>query len=191
MSTATDATPRSGADDGRAIRFPAYGPIDAALGYGLFYVVVDSATPAIVDVLTEALPEASPSLVGLGLAITLWGVLAVTVLEHLRRQLAALGVLTHAAVRPRRPARLHTSLIRLVGHLIAAVVAGFVAAWTFDTALETIVSLIPVVAALEVEALVPVEIAVLIVFFVSFGIAARSVDRLTIGSVRAVLGLVA
>lgn len=184
MSTATDSNPRS--DAGAGLRFPAYGPVDAALGYVLFYVVVDRATPAIVDVLAETLPDASPSLVRLGLAATLWVVLAVTALGQLRRQLAALGVGTRGA-RSRRASRSRPSLLGLVGNLAVALVAGLVAALTFASALETVVALIRLLARLEIDALVPAKIAVMIVFFVAFGIAARSADKLVIGSIRAVL----
>lgn len=186
MSTATDSSARSGS----ALRFPAYGPVDAALGYGLFYAVVDRATPAIVDVLAEALPDASPSLIGRGLAIALWVVLTITVLDQLRRQLAALGFGTHVAVRPRYPSRSRPSLTGLLVRLVVTVVGGFVAAVTFDSALDTAVSLVRAVGSFEVDALVPAELAVLLVFFVAFGIAARAADRLIIGALRAVVGLV-
>src|SRR6056297_2245399 len=74
-------------------QFPAYGPIDAVLGLVLFYVVVDRATPTVVDVFGEVLPDVSSSTVELGLAIFLWFVVAVTLIEQLRRQLIALAVL--------------------------------------------------------------------------------------------------
>ena len=48
MSTRVDSGSHTGSRDGRYV--PAYGPVDAVLGYALFYVVVDRATPTVVDV---------------------------------------------------------------------------------------------------------------------------------------------
>ncbi|WP_254764856.1 hypothetical protein [Natrinema marinum] len=186
MSAANDSSHRS--DTGSELAFPAYGPIDAALGYGLFYLVVDRATPTIVAVFTEVLPDVSPSLIGLGLAMLLWVVLLVTVLDQLRRQLAALGIVTHAAVRPRRSGRSRPSVGRLLLSLAVATVGGLIAAWTYDPALEAVVSLIRVVEVADIDVLVPTEVGLLLVFFVSFEIAARSVDKLVIGGLRALLG---
>lgn len=171
----------------REHRFPAYGFVDAALGFALFYVLVDRATPTVVAVLTDALPDVSPSAVGLGLAATLWFVLATTVLDQVRRQLAALGVTGSDTARRRLTARVAPFDIGMFGHLAGVLVGGAVAAVTFDRTLESIVTLIRRVAALDVAAITPGEVVVTVVFFVSFGVATRSLDRLLVGGLRSIL----
>lgn len=166
---------------------PAYGPIDAALGYVLFYVVVGRATPTVVAVTTDAVPDVSPSLVELGLAAALWFVLAVTVLEQARRQLAALGIGTRNGDDFDLVARLLPAERRPLAYLVALLVGGVVAAWTFDRGVETAVSTIRVVATLDAAAFVPADFAVMVVFFVSFSVATHALDRLSIDAVRAML----
>jgi hypothetical protein len=97
MSTYSDSrTPQTTA--GRRPHLPAYGPIDGVLGFAVFYVFVERATPTVVDVFTAAVPGVAASTVGFGLAALLWFVLAVTLLDQLQRQLAAVGVGTRSAV---------------------------------------------------------------------------------------------
>ncbi|MFB6184581.1 MAG: hypothetical protein ABEI96_08510 [Haloarculaceae archaeon] len=191
MSTYADAGPRTDASPRTGSRtrgyVPAYGPVDAAFGFALFYVLVDRATPTVVAVLTDALADVSPSFVRLGLAAVLWFVLGVTVLDQFRRQLAALGLASHHAVRPRTAARGTPSRAQTVAYALGVVVGGAVAAWTFERAVETAVSLIRVVAALDAGAFVSVEFLVMVVFFVAFGVATHSLDRLVVGGVRALL----
>lgn len=180
------------ADTGRAgdpggHRFPAYGPLEAAIGYVLFYVIVDRATPTLVAVVGDVVPGVA-SLVGLGLALLLWFVLAVTTIDQLRRQLAALGLVTADP----RSASLWSLAVptgaSFVWHAALLVAAGAVAAWTYERALVTAVEAIRWVAALDAGAFVSVEFAVLVVFFVSFSLASHAVDRLVVGGVRAALG---
>ena len=172
---------------GRAARtgpsFPADGPIDSALGYLLFYVLVDRATPTIVDVATDILPV-SPSLVGTALAALLWFVLATTLLDQGRRQLAALGVVGSDA---RRRSRRLSGRAALT-HLVVVLVGGAVAWLTVDRALATAVALIPIVTRLDASAFPVADIVVLVVFFVAFGVATHSLDRLVFGSIRNLLG---
>ena len=166
---------------------PAYGPVDALLGYVLFYVIVDRATPTVVEAITGALPSIAPSTVGLGLALLLWFVLVVTAIDQGRRQLAAFGVGSDADVRRAervRPTPTRTQVAVYVGLLV---VGGVLAALTFDPAIETAVSLIEVVATLDVEALSLMAFLVMVVFFVSYKAATWSADRLLVGGVRAFL----
>ena len=65
-------------------QFPAYGPIEAILGYGLFYFLVERVTPAIVTVFSETVLDLAPSFIRFGLAVTLWFILIVTVIDQLR-----------------------------------------------------------------------------------------------------------
>lgn len=187
MSTHVDAESRTGSRGGRYV--PAYGPVDALLGYVLFYVVVDRATSTVVDVFGGLLTGLSPSAVRLGLAAFLWFVLVVTGIEQARRQLAALGV-----VGEDRVGRAVWSWTRAIptepqalAYLVLLVVGGLLAAWTFEGAIETAVSLIRVVGALDLEAFVLGEFLVMVVFFVSFEVATFALDRLLIGGVREML----
>ncbi|WP_458204575.1 hypothetical protein [Haladaptatus sp. NG-SE-30] len=184
MSTYVDAGSRTDSRSGRAI--PAHGPLDAVLGFVLFYIVVDRATPTIVDVMTEVLPNVSPSLVGLGLASVLWFILVVTVIDQIRRQLAALGVGTHSAVSLTETRTTLTEAQALL-YLALALVGSIVAVWTFDPAMETTVSMIRIVATIDVVAFVPADFVVMAIFFVSFGVTTRALDRLLIGGIRAML----
>lgn len=180
MSTYVDTGSRT---DSRGRPVPAYGPVDAVLGFVLFYVIVDRATPTVVDVTTGILPDVS--LVGLGLAMALWFVLAVTVVDQARRQLAALGVVSHDDVTTR--SRAVPSETRALAYLVLVLVGGALAAWTFDRAVDTAVSLIRVVAALDAAAFVPADFFVMVAFFVSFGVATHALDGLVIGGIRAIL----
>jgi hypothetical protein len=164
---------------------PAYGPVDAVLGYVLFYVVVDRATPTVVDVIPGVL-DVSASLVRLGLAAFLWFVLVTTALDQARRQLAALGVVDgdtrESFWSPAIPSETQT-----LAYVALLAVGGLVAAWTFEPAIETAVSLIRVVAALDGGAFDLAAFAVMVVFFVSFETAAYALDRLLVGGIRMML----
>ncbi|MFC5971613.1 hypothetical protein ACFPYI_09745 [Halomarina salina] len=165
-------------------RFPAYGPVDAVLGYVLFYVVVTRATPTATAVLADVL-DVSRSLVGLGLALFLWFVLLMTAIEQVRRQLGALGVGVYS-----NPGRWKWALPaepRALVFLVVALLGGVVAAWTFESAVETAVALIPVVARPDVAAFDVDAALVMAVFFVAFGLASAALDRLVVDGARTML----
>lgn len=185
MSTYVDSGTRTDSPEGRVA--PAYGPVDAALGYALFYVLVDRATPTVVDVVTDAIPGVSPSLVGVGLAALLWFVLAVTVVDQARRQLAAIGVVRYDPAWGRPSDRVAPSESRALAYLVGLLVGGLVAAWTYAGAIGTAVSLIRAVAALDWGAFLTVEFVAMVVFFVAYSVASRSLDRLAIGGLRTTL----
>jgi hypothetical protein len=163
---------------------PADGPIEAALGFVLFYVVVDRATPTVVDVFAEEVLDLAPSLVGLALAGFLWFVLVVSVVDQVRRQLAALGLASHDAVgwTPWQPSPLSGGGVLGYGVLLA--VGSLVAVLTVQTGLATAVELIPIVATLDVAAFPVADFVVMVVFFVSYGLATRALDRLVMGALR-------
>lgn len=164
--------------------FPAYGPIEAVLGYALFYVLVDRVTPAVVAVFGEDV-GLSPSFVRFGLAAALWFVLAVTAPDQVRRQLAALGVGSDDDYRLRTWSRVTPESVRTAGYLAALVVGSGVALVTFESAVEALLSLIPVVGAVDVAAFDFVDLLVLITFFVAYSAATHSLDRLVVGALRA------
>lgn len=181
MGTYTD----SQAEGHRPVRYvPAYGPVDAVLGYALFYVVLDRVTPTVVDVGTTVVPGVAPSAIGFALAALLWFVLAVTVVDQLRRQLAAAGLSSHREVGPDPSTRPPPSEPLSLGYLLAGVFGGGVAWLAFEPAMRALRSLLPVVATLDFGGFVVSQFVVLLVFFLSFAVATRSLDRLLVGGVR-------
>lgn len=168
----------------RSPQFPAYGPIEALLGYLLFFVLVDRTTPAIVETFSVTVLDLAPSFLKFGLAAGLWFVFVVTAIDQTRRQLAALGVVADDDYRLRLWSRVTPASLRTAGYLLALVVGTAVAAVTFDPAVEALLTLIPVVASAEVGAFDPLEFVVMIIFFVAYSLAAHSLDRLVIDGVR-------
>lgn len=164
--------------------FPAYGPIEAGLGYLLFYVLVNRVTPAVVTVFSDTVLNLSPSFVRFGLATALWFIVVVTAIDQTRRQLAALGVGTYDDYRLRVWSRVTPPSLRTAGYLLAVIVGTVVAVITFDRAVEALLSLIPVVATVDVVAFDFIGVFVMVVFFLSYSVAAHSLDRLVIGGVR-------
>ena len=177
---------KGSADSGRS-PLPAYGPIDALLGYVVFYVFVDRATPTVVDVLTAAVPDMAASLIRLGLAGVLWFILAVTLIDQLRRQLAALGIGGRDDVSRAERSRVAPTELRFVGYLAVLLLGGIVAAWTFEPAIRAGINFIRIVGTLDVSAFVIVEFVLMIVFFIAFASATRALDRLIIGGIRKLL----
>jgi len=168
---------------GESVQFPAYGPVEAALGYALFYVLVDRVTPAVVEVFSETVLDLSTSFVRLGLAAVLWFVLVVTFVDELRRQLAALGIVA-GQPRPRVWSRVTPPSLRTAGYVVGLVVGGAIAAVTFELAVDAIQSLIPVVATVDPWGIDLAEVLVMVVFFVAYSTATHSLDRLIVGTVR-------
>jgi len=67
-----------------------------------------------------------------------------------------------------------------------AVIGGTaIAVLTFDRAVEALLSLIPVVATVDVVAFDFIGLFVMVVFFAAYSVAAHSLDRLVIGGIRA------
>ncbi|MFC4360620.1 hypothetical protein ACFO0N_21990 [Halobium salinum] len=185
MSTYTTAGSKSAQVDWR--RIPAYGPIDAVLGYVLFYVLVDRATSTIVSVASDIIPNVPASAVRFALAALLWFVLLVTVVDSARRQLAALGFGGYETGLKWPNSKPMPTALQTVAYLATVLVGGTIAVWLFDSAIETAVGLITVVAALDVSAFPVGAFVGLVVFFVSYGAAAHSLDRLLVGGLRAVV----
>jgi hypothetical protein len=165
--------------------FPAYGPIEAILGYVLFYVLVGRATPVVVETFSETVLDLPPSFLRFGLAIALWFVLAVTAIDQVRRQLAALGLVSYDEYQLRVWSRVTPSSLRTTGYLVAVVVGGGIAVLTFQPAVETLLSLIPVFATVDPARIDIVGLLAMVTFFVAYGIATHSLDRLVIGAIHA------
>lgn len=165
-------------------RFPAFGPVDAVLGFLLFYYVLDLATPTLVEVLSESGPTFEASVVRFGLAAFLWFVLIVTVLEQVRRQLASLGVGDDTDISRGLFGRATPTEAQTTVTLVLVLLFGLLAVWTFDTAMRTVPAAIRHVANLEFAALLSTEFLLMAVFFVSFSLASTFLDRLVVGGVR-------
>jgi hypothetical protein len=80
--------------------------------------------------------------------------------------------------------RVTPSSLRTTGYLLALIAGTAVAVITFDRAVEALLSLIPVVATVDVVAFDLAELFVMVVFFFSYSVAAHSLDRLVIGGSR-------
>jgi hypothetical protein len=164
--------------------FPAYGPIEALLGYVLFYVIVDRVTPDIVETFGETVLDLSPSFVRFGLAAALWFVLVVALIDQARRQLAALGLVSYEEYQLRLWSRVTPASVRTAGYLAGLLVGGGVAALTFGPAVETLRSLITIVATTDIAAFDVAGFLVMTAFFVAYGLATHSLDRLVIDVIR-------
>ena len=184
MDTHVDPEARREWSAGGARNLPPYGPVDALLGYALFYVVVDRVTPTAVAAAADALPDVAPSAVRFAFASLLWFVLVLTVVDQLRRQLAALGVGSHGEVDPDPATRGPPPEPVALGSLLGLVLGGSVAWLTFEAGLATVASFIDSVVRLDVDGLLVVDAALLVVFFVAYGVATWSLDRLVVGAVR-------
>ncbi|MDB2237201.1 hypothetical protein [Halorubrum ezzemoulense] len=114
-------------------QFPAHGPVEACLGYLLFYILVDRVTPPVVEAFGNTALSLPSSFVRFGLAAALWFVLVVTAVDQARR-LAALGVGTYDDPGLRVRSRVVPSSPRTTGYLLALIADTAVAMVTFDGA---------------------------------------------------------
>ena len=162
---------------------PAFGPVEAVLGYALFFVLFERATPAVREVLSDVLPV-SPSAVGFALAAFMWFVLAVMSVDQLVRQLGALGLLEYNG---NRRAERWSERIGTAGYVALALVGGVVAVLTVDAGLETAVELVRIVGRLDFAAIDLGALVVMATFFVAYSLATRAVDRLVVRALRRLL----
>ena len=107
-----------------------------------------------------------------------------TAIDQTRRQLAALGVGTYDDPRLHVWSRVTPSSLRTAGYLLALITGTAVAVITIDRAVEALLVLIPVVATVDLVAFDLVELFVMVVFFISYNVAAHSLDRLVIGGIK-------
>lgn len=163
---------------------PPYGPLDALLGYLLFYLVVERTTPTIVSGATEVFPGVTPGAVGFALAAFLWFVFVVSTLDQLRRQLAALGIGSHDQVDPDPSTRAPPSEPLTLACLVGLVFGGIFVWATFEAGLAAVVTVVGAMIPVDVDALLAVDIVVLVVFSVSYGVVTWSLDRLVVGGLR-------
>jgi hypothetical protein len=151
----------------------------------LFYVLVDRATPVVVETFSETVLDLSPSFLEFGLAMALWFVLGVTAIDQVRRQLAALGLVSYDEYQLRVWSRVTPSSLRTTGYLVALVVGGGVAVLTFQHTIETLVSPLPLFATVDPARFDIIGLLAMVAFFVAYGIATHSLHRLVIGAIHA------
>ncbi|WP_227133083.1 hypothetical protein [Halorubellus salinus] len=175
--TATNSEASAAAAGG--VFHPAYGPVDAVLGYVLFYVVVERVTPAVVDVVTDAFPGISQSTVTFGLAALIWVALGLTVVDQVGRQVAAFRGRTDETLWARIPSETEATVASL-----AVVVGGALAASTFTAAMATLPDAVRALATFDVAGVVALDVVTLATFFVSYAAATWGADRLLVGGMR-------
>lgn len=183
----TAAGRRASTEDPPAPRFPAYGPIEGVLGVAMLYLVVARATPTFVTVLEDLAPLFDPATVRTILAVALWVVLAITLVEQVRRQLTALDLYPHAktAIDPSgRP----LSGRHMVGYIVVLVLGLLFIPYAYDAALNTAAAIIPIVAYQSVEPFFVWDFIVMVVFFITYGLTIRALDRLLVYGTRLALG---
>jgi hypothetical protein len=117
-----------------------------------------------------------------------WFAFAVTFLDQLRRQFAALGVVTGPKTPASRWARLLPEETRLLLTVAVVLLGSVVAVWTASLALQTVDTMVHVVVTLDVGLVTLDAVVTMLVFFVAFGVAATALDRLVIDGLRTMLG---
>lgn len=173
------------------LAYPAYGPVESALGFGLFYLVVDRVTPVLVAELSGEFPALVPDPFRTFTAMLLWLVLGITVLT---------AVLDQVRDNPRtfdtpgerrefladnRPAT--GEYWRYAG---LAGVGGAVAAVTWDSFRDVLPDLLVVVVSqdgAELAGTPLVDVLAFVSFFLGFAALSRGVDRLAVGALRDLL----
>lgn len=186
-----DGGPPEG-DDGPRVFLPAYGPVEAAVGYVLFFILVDRATPVLVDELAAPFPDAVPEPFMTYAAVVLWLVLVALLLATVRGQLAA-NPRTFADADERESFLDEQRRDRWRYRIDAAlvVVGGAATVLTWDVFVAVLVDLLSVVV-VELDGATPAlpgaeEVAVSVVFLVGVAALARGLDRLLVGGVRELL----
>jgi hypothetical protein len=184
--TASDAREQN--SDSLRLYYPAYGPIEAVVGVGLFYLIVDRVTPTLVAGLDGPLPDLVPEPLTTFMAFLLWVVLGATVTGV---------VLTQLRENPREfttPAECDEFLAsnqpsawEYSRNGAMALLGGAIALLTWNTFIFVLRSITVVVVEPggAVEATVAVtDVAVFVVFLVGFAACVRGLDRLVVGGLR-------
>ena len=167
--------------------YPAYGLVEALVGFGVFGMLVDQITPAAVAALTDTYP----GLVGpvtTGAAVLLWLVAgAMAMAEAIEQARANPRTFPTAAERTafldaNRPSEAHYRL-----NLVVMVLGGSMAVLAWNTVVDVLASAVPVV--IDAGGTLPASltlgnVAVFVVFVVAVAAYARALDRLVVGGAR-------
>ena len=171
--------------------YPKYGPVEALVGLGVFYLIVDQLTPVLVDALAGPLPTLVPDPFTTLAALALWGVAVLTLGTQAYAQLRANPVTFDSRAerdafldceRPTNGEYRFNPVLMVLGAATALL------AW--DGATGFLQDVIPVVIELEgdMPAAMTIENAlVFAAFFVGLAAYTRGLDRLVIGGMRELL----
>lgn len=171
--------------------YPEYGAIDSLVGFAIFYLILDTLSPTLVDALATALPSVAPDTIGTGLALLLWLVAGVTALAIVVPQVQANP--RRFETRHERDAFLDANRPSATQYRFAlalVVLGGIVSVLAWQTFLDVLGALLPFVIELDgtlPSTLSPATVAVFVLFVVGFAAYSRGLDRLVIGVVRDLL----
>lgn len=182
----------SGQPPGVSTYYPRYGTVQSLIWFALFYLVAARATDAFVETLQAVDPSTDPSVVKLGMAVSLWVVLIAVIAGELLRhahdnpeRFVARQVLVEFTEQHRPTLREH------VGWLLAAVAGGAVVFMAGDRFFGTLDDALLVGGRLAdqgaLEPFSPVNLGWGVAFLAGFALVAHAADRVVVGSVREVI----
>jgi hypothetical protein len=168
--------------------YPEYGPVEAALGLVVLYLVVDVATPVLVESLAEPLPDLVPEPLTTLTAASLWVLSALVVFA---------AALDQWRVNPREfgsredrdrfldANRLEEWRYYANAGLVLAGAAVAVVSWdTFRAVLEPVLVTVVEVDAASLSGTPIADVVVFVAFFVGVSAVTRGIDRVVVGSLR-------
>jgi hypothetical protein len=171
--------------------YPEYGAIDSLVGFAMFYLVLDTLSPTLVDALATVLPSVAPDAIGTGLALLLWLVAGVTALAIVVPQVQANP--HRFETRRERDAFLDAnrpSATQYQFWLALLALGGAVSVLAWQTFIDVLGALLPFVIELDgalPSTLSPANLAVFVLFVVGFAAYSRGLDRLVVGVLRDLL----
>lgn len=173
-------------DVGRTLYIPEYGPIEAVLGYGFFYFLVDVGTPVVREAVVDSRLGIAPELVPTAAAGALWIILFLSVLGQATEQWRKnphrfedeTAMVHHLeAIAP--------SVARMQGWGLALAIGLLVVVFGFDPFLGSYRSLLSgmvvFVGTPESAAVVFRALPWFIVYMIGFSLVTRYTDRLILG----------
>jgi len=171
--------------------YPQYGPVEALVGVGVFYAIVDRMTPVLVEALEGVLPTLVPDPFTTLLAMFLWAIALLTLGSQVYAQLRP-NPLTFESRADRQAYldRKRPTDGEYTFNLVLLTLGAIIALLAWNGAIGFLEDVIPVVVELdgEVPAAMTVENAfVLAAFFVGLAAYTRGLDRLVIGGMRELL----
>lgn len=181
-------------NDGRVtLYFPAFGPVDALLGYAFFYFVVGLGTAVAFDALAPVAPEMVPEPLGTWAAIVLWVMLGLIVLGQTAEQVRENPRRFESeADRAAFLDRHRPTERRYLWWAAWVLVGGAVAYLLFPGFVESFARFVRFFVAMLAGAVGPRSLGVgdllnLVGFSLGFAALTRGLDHLVVGSLRALL----
>lgn len=173
--------------------YPAFGPVDALLGYAFFYFVVGLGTAVALDALAPVAPEMVPEPLGTWAAILLWVVLGLVVLGQTAEQVRTNPRRFESeADRAAFLTRHRPSERRYLWWASWVLVGGTVAYLFFPGFVESFARFVRFFVAAFAGAIGPRSLRLgdavnLVGFSLGFAALTRGLDHLVVGSLRALL----